>query len=101
MAVNILTADDKYPGQDSENLQLTIQLQLPIKRKHFSNFFLNSWNLNQILNILNEKMIVIANVLTRLQTVKILVRPLSKMRRFRKRFDTQHVKALQILVKYP
>ena len=101
VAVNILTADDKYPGQDSENLQLTIQLQLPIKRKHFSNFFLNSWNLNQILNILNEKMIVIANVLTRLQTVKILVRPLSKMRRFRKRFDSQHVKALQILVKYP
>ena len=101
VAVNILTADDKYPGQDSENLQLTIQLQLPIKRKHFSNFFLNSWNLNQILNILNEKMIVIANVLTRLQTVKILVRPLSKMRRFRTRFDSQHVKALQILVKYP
>ena len=46
-------------------------------------------------------MIVIANVLPRLQTVKILVRPLSKMRRFRKRFDSQHVKALQILVKYP
>ena len=26
VAVNILTADDKYPGEDSENLQLTIQL---------------------------------------------------------------------------
>ena len=46
-------------------------------------------------------MIVIANVLPRLQTVEILVRPLSKMRRFRTRFDSQHVKALQILVKYP
>ena len=46
-------------------------------------------------------MMVIANVLPKLQTVNILVRPLSKNRRFRTRFDIQHVKGSQILVKSP
>ena len=32
------------------------------------------WNLHQILNILKKKMIVIANVFPKLQTVKILIR---------------------------
>ena len=42
---------------------------------------------------------VIANVLPKLQTVKILVRPLSKKRRFRRLFDRQYVKVPQILAK--
>ena len=44
---------------------------------------------------------LIANVFPKLLTVKILVRPLSKKRRFRKRFDRQHVKVSQILSKSP
>ena len=44
---------------------------------------------------------VIANVLPKSQTVDILVRQLSKKRRFRTRFDIQHVKASQILAKSP
>ena len=46
-------------------------------------------------------MIVIANVFPKLETVKILHRLLSKTRRFRTRFHSQHVKASQILTKYP
>ena len=46
-------------------------------------------------------MIVTANVFPKLQTVKILIRPLSKKRRFRTRFDSQHVKPSQIPAKYP
>ena len=46
-------------------------------------------------------MIVIANVFPKLQTVKILVRALSKKGRFTKRFENQHVKASQILAKSP
>ena len=42
---------------------------------------------------------VIANMFPELQTVKILVRPLSKNRPFRKRMDRQHVKVFQILAK--
>ena len=34
--VNTLIAADKYPVQDSENLQLPIQMQLSEKRKAFS-----------------------------------------------------------------
>ena len=59
------------------------------------------WNLYHILNISKEKMIVIANVFSKLQTVKNLFRPLSKKLRLRTRFDSQHVKASQILAKYP
>ena len=36
-------------------------------------------------------MIVIANVFPKLQTVEILIRPLSKQRRFRTRIDSQHM----------
>ena len=37
--VNTLTADDKCPLQDCENLPLPIQMQLSEKRKTFSHFF--------------------------------------------------------------
>ena len=96
-----LTDDGKYPVQGCENLQLPIQMQLSEKQKSFSNFLLHLRNLHRILNILTKKMIVIANVFPKLQTVKILVRPLSKKRRFRTRFDSQHAKASQILAKSP
>ena len=36
---NTLTADGMYPVQDCENLQLPTQMQLPEKRKTFSQFF--------------------------------------------------------------
>ena len=65
------------------------------------NFLFYFWNLRQILNILKERTIVIANVFPKLETVKILLTPLSKKRRFNPRFDSQHVKASQILVKSP
>ena len=39
-------------------------------KKHFMNFLLRVWNLHQILNIFEKKMIVIANVFPRLQPVK-------------------------------
>ena len=56
-------------------------------------FLFHFWNVQQSLNILEKNMIVIANGFLKLQTVKILVRPLSKKRRFRTRFDSEHVKA--------
>ena len=37
--VNILTADDNYPFQDCQNLQLPIQMQLSEKWKTFSELF--------------------------------------------------------------
>ena len=37
--VNILTADDMFPVQDCENLELPIQTELSQKRKTFSGCF--------------------------------------------------------------
>ena len=50
--VNTLTADDKYPDQNCENLQLPIQMQLSEKRKLFLAFLFHLWNLHEILKIL-------------------------------------------------
>ena len=86
-----LTADGKYPFQGFQNLQFPIKMQL--FEKLFLEFLFHFWILHQILNILKYKMIVIANVFPKLQTVKIFVRPLSKKRCFRTRFDSEHVKA--------
>ena len=99
--VNTLTADGKYPVQGCENLQLPIQMQLSEKRKTFSQFLFHLSMLREILNILKEKMIVIANMFPKLQTVKIFVRKLSQEHRFRTGFGSQHVKAFQLLAKSP
>ena len=69
--------------------------------KLFPNFLFHFWNLDQILNILKENMIVIANVFPKLQAVKKLVRTLSKEHRFRTVFGSQLVKASRILAKSP
>ena len=60
-------------------------------KKLFHNFLFDLWNLHQILNISKKNMMVIANIFPKLKNLKILVRPLSKKRRFRKRFASQHV----------
>ena len=98
---NTLTADWKYFVQDCVNLPVRIQMQLSKNQKLFLNFFSHFLNLHQILNILQPTMITIATVFQKLQTVKNLLRSLSKKRRFRTRFNIQHVKASQILVKSP
>ena len=63
--------------------------------KHFLDFLSHLWNLHQILNIFEKKMIVIADQFSRLQTFKDLVNPLSKKRRFRTSLGSQHVKVSQ------
>ena len=37
--VNTLTTDDKCPVRDCDNLQFPIQMQLSLKQKSFSEFF--------------------------------------------------------------
>ena len=76
--VNTLTANAKYPVQDCENFLLPIQMNSPKNQKLFPNFLFHFWNLHQTLNILKKMMIVTANVFPKLQSVKILLRPLFK-----------------------
>ena len=99
--VNTLTADGKYRVQYCENLQLPSQMQVPEKGKTFSNFLFHFWNIHQILNILIKKMMLIANVFPKLQTMKNLITPLCKKRRFGTRLDSGNVKVFQILAKFP
>ena len=98
---NTLAADDKCPVQYCKKSQLPIQMQVSEKRKNCLNFFFHFWNLLQILNILKKKMMVIANVFPKLQTVKNFVTPLCKKRRFGTRLDSPRVKVSRILAKCP
>ena len=71
------------------------------EEKPFLDFLLHFLNLHQILNTLKEKMIVVANVFSKLQNVNIFVGKLCKEYRFRNGFGSQHVKACQLLAKSP
>ena len=95
--VNTLTADGKYPVQVCENLQVPIQMQLSEKRETFSWFLVPFLESRSNFKHLEKNMIVTLNVFLILQTVKILVRRLSKKRRFGTRFDSEHVKTSQML----
>ena len=57
------------------------------------------WSLHQILNILKQKMIIVATLFRKLQTMKELVIPMYKKHRFRTPFVSQHVKGSQTLPK--
>ena len=96
---NTLTANDKYPVRDCENVSSPIQMILSLKPKTFSDSLYYFWNVHQILNILKKKMIVIASLFRKLQTVKELVRPLFKKHRSRTPFESQNGKGSQTLVK--
>ena len=99
--VNTFTAKGICPVQDCEKLELPIQMRLSEKRKGFSDFLFHFWNPHQILNILEESMIVTANLFWKLQTVEIFLRPLSKKSCYITRFVSKDVKPSQILAKSP
>ena len=67
--------------------------------KTFLNFLFHFSNLNPILNLSKKKMIVIALAFPKLQTVKDLVRTLSKNLRLRTLIEIQHMKGSQTPVK--
>ena len=71
------------------------------KEKLFLNILFYFRNLRLILNILKNKMLVLATAFRELRPVKNFVRSLSKKRSFSTGFDSQHVKASQILAKSP
>ena len=69
--------------------------------KLFLNFLFHFWNLHQILDILKKKMILIANVFPKLQTVKKFVTQLCKKGIFGILLESRHVKVPRILAKSP
>ena len=65
--------------------------------KPFHNILFHFCNLHQTLNVLEEKMVVIGNVLPKLETAKNLDRTLSEKPHYRTQFDSQNMKASQML----
>ena len=96
---NTLTANEKYPFRELENLLSPAQLQLSLKLKNFSDFFNLFLESTSNFKRFVKMMIVIATLLRKLQALKDMVRPLSKKHRFGTPFNTQHVKGSQTLVK--
>ena len=97
--VDTLTAEDRYPLHNCDNLLLPIQMQLSKKWKTFSRFFVSflqfTWNSKHP----EKKMIVTTNVFPEFKTSKYVVRQISKKCRFRTTFDSQHDKEPQRPVK--
>ena len=73
-------------------------MQLSCKQKIFSNFFVQFLKTTLYFEDFDQKMIVMATLFWKVQTVKNLVRPLSKKHRLRTPFDSQQVKVSQTLV---
>ena len=101
LSVNTWTSDGKYPVQGCENLQLQFKCNYLKNEKLFLAFLFLLWILHQIWNTLKEKMIVIANVFPKLQTLKSFVRKPSQEQPVRRSFGSQHVKASEMLAKFP
>ena len=87
VSVNKLTADDKYPAWDFENIGSLFNCNYIKHERFYLNNLFHWGNLQQILNIFKKKKVVIANVPPILQTVKDSVRPHSKKRRFQNLFS--------------
>ena len=100
MFLNTLIVKRRYPIEDLENVPLPIQMQLSEKWNTFSQCFVPFLESTSNFKHFEKKMMVIANVFLKLQTVKNFVRTLCKKRGFRTSFDTQHDKMSQILAKF-
>ena len=97
---NSLTANDKYPVRDCENLSSLIQMRLSLKRSTFIYSFVPFLEYTLNFKHFEKKTMVIATFFRKLQTVKDLVRQLSRKYGFRTPLDSQHVKESQSFVKY-
>ena len=70
LLVNTLAADEKYPAPNKDNLTIPIQMQLSQKKIFFFNFWVDFWNLDSILNILEQKTTLTAFAFPKLRTLK-------------------------------
>ena len=74
-------------------------MQLFLKQKNSSRFLSPYLESKSNFKHFEKKMIIIGTLFRKLQSVKDLVKPLSKKHRFRTPFDSQHVKGSQTVVK--
>ena len=98
--VNTVTAHDKYFLSNSEDMLQPLQMQLSNKWKIFSEIFLLLLKSISIFkHFEKQKMTLIGYIFSKRQTVKNVVRQMSKKPPFRTPFSSQHVNGTQTLVK--
>ena len=68
LLVTTLAANEKYPVLNRDNLTIPFQIHLSRNTKSFVIILLHLWNLDEILNILTKKMMVIDFVISKLRT---------------------------------
>ena len=94
-----MTAIEKYPVRDCVNFWSAIQMELSLKPRIFSDFFVQFLESTSNFKHFKKKMIAIPSLFCKLQNVKDLIRPLSKKHVCRTFFDSQHVKGSKTVVK--
>ena len=94
-----LTANDQYPVPDCENLLSPIQMQLFFNPETFSDSFLSRLESTSNFKHFGKKDDRHSYFISKLETVKDFVTPLSKKHTFRALFYSQHVRGSQTLVK--
>ena len=99
MFVNTLTADDQYSLRNRDNLTQPIRTQLFQKQKDFSQYFLVFLKCTLMFQHLQKKKSFIADLLPKLRTPKNVVRYMSEKSRFKGRFDREHSKRVQKLLR--
>ena len=97
--VDTLAVNDKYFLRNRGNLPQPILMQLSNKQITFSRFlapvFKSTWRLKHV----EKRMTLIAYVFWKLQTVKYVVKKMSKKPSFRTPFDSEHARGSQTLLK--
>ena len=94
-----LTANDKYPVRDCENLPAPNQMQLSFNPKTFAHSLVPFLESTLNFKRFEKKDDRHSYFTSGIKTVKDLLRPLSEKHTFRAPFYSQHVKGSQFLVK--
>ena len=96
---NILTSDHKYPYHNSEKFLQEVEQKLSSKVKQFFEILLHFWNLHEILSVLKTKIVFIAQIFSKLLSVKNVVTWMPEWFHLRTPFGGQGVKWPRILLK--
>ena len=101
MFVNTWTADGKFLFNIVGICNSQFKCNYLKNEKLYLDFLSYFWNLHQILRILQKKMMVIASVFPRLQSVNNFVTNVTKNCRFGTPLNSRHVKGSRTLTKSP
>ena len=99
LLVKTLTADEKYPLLNRDNLTIPFQMQLSQKQKTFSQLFAAFLKFKLNFKYFEKKYYPHRFFISEITDSKSVIRKMSKKSCFREPFDKQHGKRAQALLK--